>query len=515
MRIGISAGVGKNKTIRDALQEQGLSLDYVCGGIGRCGKCAVRVISGHVPVTGADRAFFSKEALEQGWRLACQMQVTDDIEIEVAEDLVCHKEAGIQVAGLYPQDEKTDQGVPTKAAYGIAIDLGTTTIGFSLVDLATGQVESCLSRMNSQRIYGADVLSRIQSANEGHGDDLRRYAESDLTQGIKDLCKNRIQVSDIRHIVIAGNTTMCHLLRGYSCQTLGVAPFQPVSIKQEDFVQKGIAVTILPGASAFVGGDIISGIYGIREHMDADEPWMLLDFGTNGEMVLWTGEEYFATAAAAGPAFEGGNISCGCASIPGAISSVMIAGRNSHTRTIGGLPAIGICGSGILEAVSGMKKGGIVDENGTFAADIPEDGFALNTPGSQKKISLTQEDIRQFQMAKAAIAVGQKTLLKAAGMEAWQVKKVYLAGGMGTFLNVRAAVETGLVEKSFLPVAKAGGNTSLQGAVSYLKKTGQEQILEKDKLKEITEKMQVLMLADMPDFADAYISHMALTEFKA
>lgn len=423
MRIGISAGVGKNKTIRDALQEQGLSLDYVCGGIGRCGKCAVRVISGHVPVTGADRAFFSKEALEQGWRLACQMQVVDDIEIEVAEDLVCQKEAGIQVAGLYPQDEKTDQGVPTKAAYGIAIDLGTTTIGFSLVDLATGQVESCLSRMNSQRIYGADVLSRIQSANEGHGDDLRRYAESDLTQGIKELCKNRIQVSDIRHIVIAGNTTMCHLLRGYSCQTLGVAPFQPVSIKQEDFVQKGIAVTILPGASAFVGGDIISGIYGIREHMDADEPWMLLDFGTNGEMVLWTGEEYFATAAAAGPAFEGGNISCGCASIPGAISSVMIAGRNSHTRTIGGLPAIGICGSGILEAVSGMKKGGIVDENGTFAADIPEDGFALNTPGSQEKISLTQEDIRQFQMAKAAIAVGQKTLLKAAGMEAWQVKK--------------------------------------------------------------------------------------------
>ena len=139
----------------------------------------------------------------------------------------------------------------------------------------------------------------------------------------------------------------------------------------------------------------------------------------------------------------------------------------------------------------------------------------MHISGSQEKISLTQEDIRQFQMAKAAIAVGQKTLLKAAGMEAGQVKKVYLAGGMGTFLNVRAAVETGLVEKSFLPVAKAGGNTSLQGAVSYLKKTGQEQILEKDKLKEITEKMQVLMLADMPGFADDYISHMALTEFKA
>lgn len=514
MRIGISAGVGKNKTIRDALQEQGLSLDYVCGGIGRCGKCAVRVISGHVPVTGADRAFFSKEALEQGWRLACQMQVTDDIEIEVAEDLVCQKEAGIQVAGLYPLDEKTDQGLPAKSAYGVAIDLGTTTIGFALVDLATGQVERSLSRMNSQRIYGADVLSRIQCANEGQGNALRRCAELDLRQGIKDLCKDQIDVSGIRHIVIAGNTTMCHLLRGYSCQTLGMAPFRPVSTEQEDFVQKGIAVTILPGASAFVGGDIISGIYGIREHLDAtDEPWMLLDLGTNGEMALWTGERFFATAAAAGPAFEGGNISCGCASIPGAISSVMIVGRNSHTKTIGGLPAIGICGSGLLEAISGMKKAGIVDENGTFASDIPEEGFVLNTPGSQGKVSLTQEDIRQFQMAKAAIAVGQKTLLKEAGMVASQVKKVYLAGGMGTFLNVRVAVETGLLVKDLLPVAKAGGNTSLGGAVSYLKNAGQKQKAEKDKLKAITENMQVLMLADMPGFADAYISHMALTEF--
>ena len=148
----------------------------------------------------------------------------------------------------------------------------------------------------------------------------------------------------------------------------------------------------------------------------------------------------------------------------------------------------------------------------------PMSRSALRVAGQQTFQDFREDNvlsIRQFQMAKAAIAVGQKTLLKAAGMEAWQVKKVYLAGGMGTFLNVRAAVETGLVEKSFLPVAKAGGNTSLQGAVSYLKKTGQEQILEKDKLKEITEKMQVLMLADMPDFADAYISHMALTEFKA
>ena len=114
MRIGISAGVGKNKTIRQALQEQGLSLDYVCGGNGRCGKCAVRVISGHVPVTGADQAFLGKEALEQGWRLACQMQVTDDIEIEVTDELVCQQESGIQVAGLYPKEEKIDQGLPTK-----------------------------------------------------------------------------------------------------------------------------------------------------------------------------------------------------------------------------------------------------------------------------------------------------------------------------------------------------------------------------------------------------------------
>ena len=172
--------------------------------------------------------------------------------------------------------------------------------------------------------------------------------------------------------------------------------------------------------------------------------------------------------------------------------------------------AIGICGTGMIDLVYELRKHQMIDEHGTYSDLYFDTGYEL-----AGKVKFTQNDIREIQMAKAAIAVGQKTLLKAAGMEAWQVKKVYLAGGMGTFLNVRAAVETGLVEKSFLPVAKAGGNTSLQGAVSYLKKTGQEQILEKDKLKEITEKMQVLMLADMPDFADAYISHMALTEFKA
>ena len=349
-------------------------------------------------------------------------------------------------------------------------------------------------------------MSRIQSANEGHEKELQAAVTKDLREGVVQLCGDLLTQKAIKHIVISGNTTMCHLLRGYSCKTLGVAPFTPSHLELEQWNEEDIAITIFPGASAFIGGDIVSGIYAIN---DETEPWMLLDFGTNGEMILWTGEQLIATAAAAGPAFEGGNITCGCASVPGAISGVMIAGCHSHTKTIGGIPAIGICGSGLLEAISGMRKAGLLDENGTFIENLRPDGFVLQTPGSKKKIVLTQEDIRQFQMAKSAIAVGQKALLKVAGRKASDIKHVYLAGGMGSFLNVRAAVAVGLLQKDFLPVAKAVGNTSLQGAITYLQKQTKT---ETKKLEEIAKQIQVLSLAETPGFEEDYIMHMALQE---
>lgn len=513
MRISLKADKTYNKTVKDALQEHGIAMDYICGGKGICGKCAVRVLEGKAETSVADYAFFSEEQLTQGYRLACQMHVTEDILLEVPQEQLQQQknEPKMQVAGIQTYQEVADtscdvQGDAVEQTYGAAVDLGTTTIGFALVDLQTKEVCRTQSRLNTQRSYGADVLSRIQSANEGHEKELQAAVTKDLREGVVQLCGDLLTQKAIKHIVISGNTTMCHLLRGYSCKTLGVAPFTPSHLELEQWNEEDIAITIFPGASAFIGGDIVSGIYAIN---DETETWMLLDFGTNGEMILWTGEQLIATAAAAGPAFEGGNITCGCASVPGAISGVMIAGCHSHTKTIGGIPAIGICGSGLLEAISGMRKAGLLDENGTFIENLRSDGFVLQTPGSKKKIVLTQEDIRQFQMAKSAIAVGQKALLKVAGLKASDIKHVYLAGGMGSFLNVRAAVAVGLLQKDFLPVAKAVGNTSLQGAITYLQKQTKT---ETKKLEEIAKQIQVLSLAETPGFEEDYIMHMALQE---
>lgn len=513
MRISLKADKTYNKTVKDALQEHGIAMDYICGGKGICGKCAVRVLEGKAETSVADYAFFSKEQLAQGYRLACQMHITEDILLEIPQEQLQQQknEPKMQVAGIQTYHEVADtscdaQGDAVEHTYGVAVDLGTTTIGFALVDLQTKEVCRTQSRLNTQRSYGADVLSRIQSANEGHEKELQASVTKDLREGVVQLCGDLLTQKAIKHIVISGNTTMCHLLRGYSCKTLGAAPFTPSHLELEQWNEEDIAITIFPGASAFIGGDIVSGIYAIN---DETEPWMLLDFGTNGEMVLWTGEQLIATAAAAGPAFEGGNITCGCASVPGAISGVMIAGCHSHTKTIGGIPAIGICGSGLLEAISGMRKAGLLDENGTFIENLRSDGFVLQTPGSKKKIVLTQEDIRQFQMAKSAIAVGQKMLLREAGLKASAIKHVYLAGGMGSFLNVRAAVAVGLLQKDFLPVAKAVGNTSLQGAITYLQKQTKT---ETKKLEEIAKQIRVLSLAETPGFEEDYIMHMALQE---
>ena len=513
MRISLKADKTYNKTVKDALQEHGIAMDYICGGKGICGKCAVRVLEGKAETSVADYAFFSEEQLAQGYRLACQLHVTEDILLEIPQEQLQQQknEPKMQVAGIQTYHEVADtscdaQGDAVEQTYGVAVDLGTTTIGFALVDLQTKEVCRTQSRLNTQRSYGADVLSRIQSANEGHEKELQAAVTKDLREGVVQLCGDLVTQKAIKHIVISGNTTMCHLLRGYSCKTLGAAPFTPRHLELEQWNEEDIAITIFPGASAFIGGDIVSGIYAIN---DETEPWMLLDFGTNGEMVLWTGEQLIATAAAAGPAFEGGNITCGCASVPGAISGVMIAGCHSHTKTIGGIPAIGICGSGLLEAISGMRKAGLLDENGTFIENLRSDGFVLQTPGSKKQIVLTQEDIRQFQMAKSAIAVGQKALLKVAGRKASDMKHVYLAGGMGSFLNVRAAVAVGLLQKDFLPVAKAVGNTSLQGAITYLQKQTKT---ETKKLEEIAKQIRVLSLAEMPGFEEDYIMHMALQE---
>lgn len=420
--------------------------------------------------------------------------------------------------------------------YAVAIDLGTTTLAFVLADQTSGQVVHTITMLNSQRGYGADVLSRIQASVEGKKDELRASIQNDLCGGIERLLKecrttekivseSNQQTINIEHIVISGNTTMVHLLMGYDCSSLGLYPFTPVNTetiigtaeeilgyRQKDNV---IKVTVLPGISAFVGGDIVSGLFALG-FAENDKPCLFVDLGTNGEIVLGNADRMLTTSVAAGPAFEGGNISCGTGSVPGAICAVQInetGVSDIRIKTIKDAMPCGICGTGIIETIAELYKCGLVDETGLLADEYFDNGFILvkakeggmdeNKP--HHPIVITQQDIRQFQLAKAAVRTGIEILMKEYGITADDIDKVYIAGGFGYHLDVTKAASIGLIPPELNDKTTAVGNTSLAGAVKYMTDSNAAQAIEK-----IKNASEDIILANDDDFQEHYLKNTCL-----
>ena len=490
-----------------------------CGGNGKCGKCAVRFKKGATEITARDREVFTEEQLKLGWRLACLSYPKEEYEIEIpdAEEKIfaqMDRTFSEQTKdGTSPKQLDGPGTFQRKSDYGIAIDIGTTTLAAVLVDLNTGKTVSAATGINHQRIYGSDVLSRIRASVDGRRFEMQRCIRQDLRKLIGELW-----TENIKKIVIAGNTTMCHLLRGFPCDRLGVAPFVPVDIG----MMKGSAgellglkeftaeVTILPGISAFIGADIASGAALLG--MEATESYkLLLDIGTNGEMVLGKKDHLFAASTSAGPAFEGGNISCGMASIPGAISHVVIdekkkahvdvicgLGMSGHEISGAGISGSGICGSGMIDLYAEFLRHGIVDEYGTYIDEYFENGYFLTDT-----VKFTQGDIRELQMAKAAIRAGIEILLQKAGINASQVENCYLAGGFGSQMDVRNAVKIGLIPPELNDKTVAAGNTALEGAKQYL--LGR---LTDPQLKKLIEDTKEVNLANEKEFEELYLQHM-------
>ena len=472
------------------LQEMGEFLPAYCGGKGVCGKCKVRIRKkdgGQPEITVTDRAFFTEEELKDGWRLACCVTAeqgmlvelageSDEEEMEIAVDFRLGVES--EAASLPADREREESDTETVVSamkqkegtcpgeseddreYVMVVDIGTTTIAASLVDLSAGQILKTVTGVNHQRRYGADVVSRMQASNEGKGSELQRSIEEDLA-GLAE----RLGVDyDRIPIIISGNTTMEHLLQNLSCRTLGKAPYDPVDISLHDYKN----MTILPGISTFVGADIVSGI--IACGMDqSEEISLLIDLGTNGEMAIGNKDRILVTSTAAGPAFEGGNICHGVAGIPGAISSVeiedsKIPGGDAavHVQTIGDKEAIGLCGTGVIEAVYEMLKQEWIDMTGRMEAPYDKEGFRLSG-----QIALYQKDVREIQLAKSAICAGAETLISEYGIKPRKVDKVYLAGGFGQKINVDKALGIGLLPRIKPERIRAVGNSSLAGAILY------------------------------------------------
>lgn len=508
----------QQKNLLEMLQEKNEYISAPCNGNGICGKCIVRYKSGATEPTKQDREFLSEKQLEQGYRLACQSYPTEEYKVEIPE-----LEETIEVLSQWENQrteeilKNTAEGTAEKtenALYGICIDIGTTTLAALLVNLETEADCQTAVSVNHQRAYGSDVLSRISASNSGKKWEIQRCIRQDLQKLIRELLqKEKITEQQIQRIVIAGNTTMCHLLRGFSCETLGVAPFLPVDLSwmegsAADFLgmkELDTKVVILPGISAFVGADIMAGIAKMNMHR-SEGYHLLLDIGTNGEMVLGNCRHMYVTSTSAGPAFEGGNISCGMASIPGVISHVFMeetgkAGFQVIGETDGEnkkQQAIGICGTGMIDLVYELREHQMIDEHGTYSDLYFDTGYEL-----AEKVKFTQNDIRELQMAKAAIRAGVDILVKKAGITFDEVDNCYLAGGFGTKIDIKKAAGIGLIPKELEMKTIPAGNTVLAGTKEVLLSR-----ISKEELEKIQTMADVINLAEENDFEEMYLSYM-------
>jgi uncharacterized 2Fe-2S/4Fe-4S cluster protein (DUF4445 family) len=471
-RLDASAGT----PLRDLLFGEGI--EFPCGGRGSCGGCRVRVVAGTLAANAADRAVFSDAELRDGWRLACRHTADTDVSLELAQWQMAILGDSEAVAGM-PRD-----------GFGIAIDLGTTTIAAQMLDLHSGQVLASETALNAQARHGADVLARAAHALVGGADELTRLIRDQIGAMVSTLAAGK----PISRIVVAGNSAMHHLFGGLDMTPLATHPFLPIQpgalhIHGHDLGwATGAKVDVLPCIGGLVGGDVLAGVAatGLAEAHGLNA---LIDLGTNGEVVVAKDGAMLCTSTAAGPAFEGARISRGMRATTGAIDAVE-ATEPLRCHVIGGGRARGLCGSGLVDAVAaGLDLGlitpaGRLQNNWTLADDVV----------------LTPQDVRELQLAKGAIAAGLKLLTARFGATPADLDSLHLAGAFGNAVSRRAAVRIGLVKAPIERIVPAG-NTALKGAKRAL-------FTDIAQFEKLAEAIQYVPLAEEPHFQDCFAEEM-------
>lgn len=511
MEIHIPSGAA-GKILLDRLVDEKHLIPADCGGKGTCGKCKVTVISGEFYMTASkngERKPYPPD--ENGQILACRAICPESgakirINVQSGEGIIFPVISGKTADILFPDasgkrdnitfsatSDRTSSGGVSQIAF--ALDIGTTTLAGALVDTQSGEILKTFSELNPQKSRGADVISRIKACGEGHLSSLTELIQSSV-QKMLDECIRLFPDKKPDTLAVAGNPTMLHIFCGISPQGMGAYPFTPVFLDTKHIGENELSLTvrkiiILPSISAFLGSDITGGVF-VAKMKDYDAPSLLIDIGTNGEIVFCSGKQsgskLIAVSTAAGPALEGANISCGTGGVPGAISGMEIEDNKTSGKvvtvrytTVCDKPPVGICGSGLIDLVAILLKTGIIDETGYisrepfYLADSEKICFrhvAVNgspiPESAASSIYITQKDIREFQLAKSAIRAGTETLLMHAKCEIEQIGRVFLAGGLGYYMSPRSAAEVGLLSPEAMSRAEAVGNTSLAGVRAAL-----------------------------------------------
>ena len=426
----------EGSTLLDAIRKAGLPFAAPCAGKGTCGKC-------NVTVQDKSGVFTVR---------ACATPAEGVLHVKISGA------ASLTSLDLFRE-------AVTGNEHGVAIDLGSSTLDVVLVDLTTGTTIAEAGRMNPQIIYGSDVISRIEAAEAGHLGDLQQLILDALHDMILQLCSLvTLSPRSLSSITLAGNTIMLHLACSLSPAGIGIYPYQPLSFFGEhmELWTDLPPVWLAPCISGYVGGDVVAGMLAEQQ-----QPSLLIDLGTNGEIALQTGKGSIAAATAAGPVFEGMNILYGMAALPGAIKSASYDEVTDQfsVEVIGGGEAKGICGSGLIDIIAFMLLHGLIDESGRLLSVNQKDRFFVL---SNSEVVITQKDIRNLQLAKAAIAAGIEVVLDAAGLTPDDLASVAIAGGFGLHINKEHAAALGLIPHSLLSKTTSIGNSSLAGARAAL-----------------------------------------------
>ncbi len=464
--------------LSDVLVQAGFQIARPCGGNGTCGKCAVS-LSGQVS---------SPNAQEQkaGQRLACQARLLGDASVVLPDSQkISQIETSVNLAGFAPNS--------VQHGYAAALDIGTTTLAMQLYELQSGVCIGQAGMENPQRAIAADVMGRIGAALEGQGPLMQQQIQRAAADLLTAVCKQAgIAESQVERLVITGNTTMLYLLTGRDPDCLSHAPFEADTLFDTDVTFLGKPAYLPPCMNAFVGADITCAVFASGMCRQADTA-LLCDIGTNGELALWKDGHLYVTSTAAGPAFEGAGISCGVSSIPGAIDRVWTEDGQILVHTISDAPPVGVCGSGLIDAIAAGLALEAIDETGAM-----EEELIL-----AKGVALQPKDIRAVQLAKAAIAAGIQTLLETAGISRQEVTQVYIAGGFGSHLDVHNAATIGLIPQDFVPKVSVIGNAALTGAVAIL--LNREH---REAIRDIASRSSHVNLGGNPKFNEHYTEQM-------
>jgi len=585
-------------TMFDAASWNGIAIDSTCGGHGTCKKCRIKIADDPPAPSSLDIRAYTAQEIRDGWRLACRTPATRDTNVEVPPLTTRPKAATVGVGRQVilrpavqkrylelPEPSLADQasdlervlarlddlepraelpvlkslgrtlraadykvtavvvddlliavepGDTTQRRFGIAFDLGTTTVVATLLDLSTGTPVAVESTLNRQQPFGADVITRISATmlDPGALDKLQNLAQETLAELAAAVCAaGGVQPDEVYEVALAGNATMTHLVLGIDPEPLGMAPFilstrlfpevLATDLGLGGVVHPRAPAVVFPPFGAYVGGDITAGL--LASGMDRDARVRLfVDIGTNCEIVLGNREWLLATAAPAGPAFEGAAIRCGMRAADGAIEVVTMTPDDLSLKVIGDTEPLGLCGSGLVDAVTGLVKLGLLDSSGRF---VTEDLAAVKAPGLADRLTtigqervfvlhwrgpepgegiyLSQRDVRELQFAKAAIATGWRILLEEAGLTEADVKQVLLAGSFGSYLSPAAAIRIGLVPRVPVQRVVSAGNVAGEGAkmalLSLRERAGGLALLEE---------VRYVELSDRADFNDRFVDQL-------